>query len=41
MNPKDFKKILELLNSQGLDFDQWRILYLKLKLKPTKKGGKK
>jgi hypothetical protein len=37
MDPKDFKKILELLKSQGLDFNQWRELYLKLKLKPPRR----
>jgi hypothetical protein len=37
MNSKDFKKILELLKRQGLSFEQWRELYLFLKLKPARK----
>ena len=35
MNPKDFQKILKQLKRQGLNFEQWRELYLLLKLKPT------
>lgn len=37
MDQKNFKLILDLIETQGLTFKQWRTLFFKLQQKPQRK----